>query len=107
MSAKAGNLLIDDPELVSWIKQNPLYIFRESKGFALRNAAARLGRSQTTVSKWEDGTAYPTEDNMRLIAKMMKLAVGELNKQWRAWYQIKHPLEQTRSGDKQKDTNKN
>jgi transcriptional regulator with XRE-family HTH domain len=95
MPMAPATLLIDDTELTDQIKQNPLYIWRSGKGYALRNVAARLGKSQTSVSKWEDGSAYPTDHHMTLIAKMMKVELSDLIGQWRTWYQIKHPPEQT------------
>ena len=103
--SRAATLVIDDPELVEWIKQNPLFKYRTEKPYALRNVASRLGRSQTTVSKWEDGSSYPTEENMKLIAKLMKLPLADLIKQWREWYEIKHSPEHRQDGNQKKDTN--
>jgi transcriptional regulator with XRE-family HTH domain len=86
MPMQPATLMIDDVELVGKIKENPLYIYRTANGNALRNIAARLGRSQTTVSKWEDGSAYPTDDNMALLAKLMKVDLDKLKTQWREWF---------------------
>jgi transcriptional regulator with XRE-family HTH domain len=86
MPMQPATLLIDDVELVEKIKENPLYIYRTVQACALRNIAARLGRSQTTVSKWEDGSAYPTDDNMALLAKLMKVELDTLKTQWREWF---------------------
>jgi transcriptional regulator with XRE-family HTH domain len=86
MPMQPATLLIDDVELVEKIKENPLYIYRTAQASALRNIAARLGRSQTTVSKWEDGSAYPTDDNMALLAKLMKVDLDKLKTQWREWF---------------------
>lgn len=106
MPMQPATLMIEDPELVETIKQNPLFIYRSEHSYALRNVAARIGVTRTTISQWEDGTAYPTESNMALIAKCMKVDKDELAKQWRAWYEIKHAPERLNDGNKKESSDK-
>lgn len=94
MPMQPGTLIVQDEALVDAINTNPLWLYRKANKFALRNVAARMGRSQTTVMNWECGTAYPTDDNMKLIAKLMKLELDDLCKQWREWWTKNHQPEQ-------------
>jgi len=88
----------DDPELVDWIKKNPLYIFRAGKSLSLRRMAIKLNTTQTTISKWEDGTSYPTDENITKIAKVIGSKLDDLKKVWRDWYELRHPPTEQRNG---------
>lgn len=97
MPMQATTFLIDDAELIEKIKENPLYKYRATKPFALRNVAARLGKSPTSIQKWEDGSAYPTDENMALLAKLMKVDLDVLKVQWREWFN-KYSMEEVKDG---------
>lgn len=105
MPVKAGAIHINDEEVIRQIESNPLFKFRRQNGWALRIVAAKIGCSQTTVSKWEDGSSYPMDENMIKIAEVMKCGPDDLKLLWRAWYDLKPVKDEQSNGDK-KDTSK-
>jgi transcriptional regulator with XRE-family HTH domain len=105
MPVPVATLQITDQEVVSLIRQNPLFKHREQQSWSLRIVAAKCSCTPTTVSKWEDGTSYPTDDNMIKIAETMKMNATELSARWRAWYQLREKKEENGDGN-QKDTSK-
>lgn len=105
MSHKPGTIVIDDPDVVGRIQTNPLYIYRSENAWSLRIMAAKCGVTQTTVSKWEDGTSYPTDDNMAKIAEVIKTDSKLLAARWREWYQLNNAAKDT-NHDNEKETNK-
>lgn len=107
MPMQAGAIQITDEEVVRQIESNPLFKFRKQNGWALRIVAAKLGCSQTTVSKWEDGSSYPMDENMIKLAGLMKLSFDDLAKLWREWYQLSYKKDDQTNGDKETTSKEN
>lgn len=51
---------------------------RKQAGLSQEELAARLGVTRQAVSRWENGTALPTVDNMVELAKVLDASVDEL-----------------------------
>lgn len=101
--SKVGTILIDDPEIVNRITTNLLYQHRSVNSWSLRRAALKCNVTPTAISNWELGVSYPTDENMMLIAKAMKVPLDDLKAQWREWYQIKHSSENS-NGSQEKSS---
>lgn len=99
MPVQPGVIQIKDQGVIRQIRANPLFKFREQNAWSLRIVAAKIGCSQTTVSKWEDGSSYPMDENMIKIAEIMKCGLEDLKILWREWHNVKY-IEEENNGNK-------
>jgi len=106
MPVEVASLQIDDPQVVQWIRKNPLHQYRSTNRWSLRRAAIKCNVTPTTVSKWEDGTSYPTDENMIMIADAIKIGLVDLNALWRKWFDSKHQKEEQSDGNKKSNKTK-
>ena len=51
---------------------------RKEAGYSQEVFSEKLGISRQAVSKWENGTAMPTSDNMAQIAKLFNVSLSYL-----------------------------
>lgn len=56
------------PEILIWA--------RESAGFSLSEAASAMGKSEDTLSSWEEGSTAPTIPQLRKLAQIYKRPLG-------------------------------
>lgn len=54
------------------VKPKILIWARESAGYSLSDAASSMGKSEDTLSSWEDGSAVPTIPQLRQLAQIYK-----------------------------------
>lgn len=94
MPAKPTNLRETDSVMLAVTQSNPLYKFRQAQNpvWSLRHAALYIGVTQTPIQKWESGTNYPTDDNLRAIARVMNKTFEQLSLEWQAWSKRKQVL---------------
>ena len=59
---------------------NELYELRKAAGLSQSQAARLLGLSDKAVSKWENGRAKPSTENLRKLAALYGVPVEELLK---------------------------
>lgn len=55
-----------------------LSALRRAAGYNQRQVAQRLGVSQTTVSKWESGSALPRTDKLFLLGLLYGVKVDDI-----------------------------
>ncbi len=51
---------------------------RTTAGFSQDDLAKRVGVTQATVSRWEDGTMTPKTDKLRSLAKALGVEIQDL-----------------------------
>lgn len=59
-------------------KVNHLTELRRQAGLSQEDAAAALGVSRQTISRWENGASVPTGENLRAIAQLYETSVDAL-----------------------------
>ena len=55
-----------------------LKTYREENNMTQSDLASKLFVSRTLISKWENGVIYPSAENMRKLADLMKVDVNSL-----------------------------
>ena len=53
-----------------------LKTYREENNMTQSDLASKLFVSRTLISKWENGVIYPSAENMRKLAELMKVDVN-------------------------------
>lgn len=56
-----------------------LKYYREKKGFEQKDIAKALNYSQQTISKWENGIAFPTPLALEKLAQFLEVNINDLN----------------------------
>lgn len=59
-------------------KTDHLAELRRQAGLSQEDAAAALGVSRQTISRWENGASVPTGENLRAIARLYETSVDAL-----------------------------
>ena len=57
-----------------------LRAWREKRGLTQVEAAAKIGCTQATLSRWEAGLHAPSPDGLRKIARAMRVSFGSLER---------------------------
>lgn len=72
-----------------WRKKNPLRFWREQQEPSVTKATvcAVAGVTLNTVTKWEQGSAMPSDENMESLAELMGRDASELKSEWHNWMQ--------------------
>lgn len=50
---------------------------RHARGMRLLDLAARVGKSRSTVHRWERGESVPSMRDLRRLAKVLQFSVAE------------------------------
>lgn len=80
-------------ELNDWRGRNPLNRYRMKNKVTMNDVATMLGVSSISVSAWESGKTYPTNDNLFKIAELMILDPDETVTKWFRWFKAKPGVE--------------
>ena len=56
-----------------------LKYYREKKGLEQKDIAKALNYSQQTISKWENGIAFPTPLALEKLAQFLEVNINDLN----------------------------
>src|SRR5262245_386024 len=72
-------------QMRAWIEKNPLRIWRYTHGISQRMGASIIGVNLHTIQSWEQGNAWPNEENMdKIIAATDNIHMDYLWMQWNA-----------------------
>ena len=69
-----------------WTGTNPLRCHRRTQQISLIKAAAEIGVSVNTLTKWEAGATMPRPEN---FARMAALIGRPIHEEWQRWHQSK------------------
>lgn len=68
-----------------WLTENPLRQWRVAKNLFLKDVGAATSVGYHTVYRWENGMSTPTDQQMEILAGLMKIKPKNLQKRWEDW----------------------
>jgi putative transcriptional regulator len=71
------------------IKYKDVKEYRKSRGLSQHNLADKLGVRRATISDWENGIYFPTNENIKKMAQVFDVEAYQLERDLRVWYAVR------------------
>lgn len=79
-------------EYSEWLKENPLYKFRQKNDLTRTALAGYLRLSVSTIQFWENAGNIPNDENMYKLSELMNRDYDNFRKEWHNWLDSQPPL---------------